>query len=194
MRAQNVPLPKPGLLYWQYGNEARTEGSFACVFAEDGCVIHRQVWIGPNGVELVEDLGFRAVDGHTLERALAGLYADQVWRLTGEKVGRYADPPIDLDGLTPAARQVRLDEFAGDLEARRDPRHRYPHAASTAELDHIPTPEPESELAHNAPVDPAPVAEPAAVTVSKDPQYEPWKAPRESELARRMAWGPGWDL
>jgi hypothetical protein len=55
-------------------------------------------------------------------------------------------------------------------------------------------PEPEPELAHNAPVETAPVAEPAAVTVSKDSQYEPYKPPRESELARRMAWGPGWDL
>ena len=42
--------------------------------------------------------------------------------------------------------------------------------------------------------EPEPIPAPAPVSVSGDPQYEPWKAPRESELTRGMAWGPGWDL
>ena len=44
------------------------------------------------------------------------------------------------------------------------------------------------------PAPPEPKPEPARAPVSRDPQYEPWKPPRESELTRRMAWGPGWDL
>jgi hypothetical protein len=50
--------------------------------------------------------------------------------------------------------------------------------------------EPESELVLERKA-PAPVAEPAAVTVSGDPQYEPWKAPRDTPLSRTLSWGPG---
>lgn len=42
-------------------------------------------------------------------------------------MGRYADPVMDLEGMAPADRQGVLDEFAADLEARRQPRHRFSH-------------------------------------------------------------------
>jgi hypothetical protein len=45
----------------------------------------------------------------------------------------------------------------------------------------VPEPEPVA-----VPVDPA-----AAVAVSRDPQYEPWKAPRDAPLSRELSWGPG---
>jgi hypothetical protein len=99
MRVEDVPFPKPGLLYWLYGSEDRTEGTYVSVFVADGCVVERLVFIGLNGPELIEDISWGEADGQmTLEPALAGLYADQVWRYTGVKVGRYADDPvIDLE-------------------------------------------------------------------------------------------------
>ena len=54
--------------------------------------------------------------------------------------------------------------------------------------------EPEPELVPERPATPAPVAEPAAPPVSRDPQYEPWKAPRDTPRSRALSWGPGWDL
>jgi hypothetical protein len=40
----------------------------------------------------------------------------------------------------------------------------------------------------------APAAEPdtpAAPTVSRDPQYEPYRVPRDTAASRRLSWGPG---
>jgi hypothetical protein len=45
-----------------------------------------------------------------------------VWLKTGQLVGPYADPDVDLDKLSPQAKQTYLDDFVADLEARREPR------------------------------------------------------------------------
>jgi hypothetical protein len=45
-----------------------------------------------------------------------------VWLKTGQLVGPCADPDVDLDKLSPQAKQTYLDVFVADLEARREPR------------------------------------------------------------------------
>jgi hypothetical protein len=106
-------------MYWIYGNEDRTEATYASVCVEDGCVVHRMTWIGPNGPTLVEDIVYGPVE--ELQQHLEGLYADQVWLRCGVAVGRYAHQELDLEGLEPKAKQEVLDQFAADLEARREP-------------------------------------------------------------------------
>jgi hypothetical protein len=87
------------------------------------------VTIGPDGPETWHQVVFPA---DWLDWCLAQLHADLVWARTGERVGPYADVPVDLDVLPPQAKQGVLDEFAKDLEARREPRHRFSHVADAA--------------------------------------------------------------
>ncbi len=75
--------------------------------------------IGPDGIEW--SYAWVLPEG-SLPGALDRMYADMHWKKYGERVGPYADVPVDLDVLTPQVKRDVLDGFAADLEARRPPR------------------------------------------------------------------------
>jgi hypothetical protein len=138
----DVPFPKPGLLYRLYGDDR--EGTYIRLSVVDGRVLEEMISIGPNGPGSVEGMFWGPAE--TLQQHLVGLHRDLIGRKTGVSTWRHTDSstdnPVDLDGLNPAAKQELLDEFAADLEARRQPRdrpRRSPDAAS------VPVPEPPVE-------------------------------------------------
>jgi hypothetical protein len=75
--------------------------------------------IGPDGPYALRCMEYT---GDFLQRCLEQLWADLTWIRSGQLVGPYADPDVDLDKLSPRAKQTVLDAFAADLEARREPR------------------------------------------------------------------------
>jgi hypothetical protein len=140
---------QPGLLYAVWRAEDRSRGWFRRVYLDDdGHTVDEVVHIGPGGVESVRQMVFGE---DQLRDCLARLHADLVYAKTGERVGPYADPSLDLDALPPQAKRAVLDAFAADLEARREPR-RLAHGtpAPESEADPAPAPVPAPE----PPVDP----------------------------------------
>lgn len=77
MRIEDVPFPKPGVLYAVWLAEDRSEGTYVSVHAEPGLVVHRITQIGVDGVGLVEEMRCRVVDGASLQQALEQMWADQ---------------------------------------------------------------------------------------------------------------------
>jgi hypothetical protein len=100
----------PGLLYAVWRNEDLSRGWFRCVRQSDGRTFDELVVIGtdggPDGVEMVRQLVYPE---DALAWCLEHLHADLVWRKTGERVGLYADEPVDLDALPPQAKQAVVD-------------------------------------------------------------------------------------
>ena len=47
--------------------------------------------------------------GDHLQQCLERLHADLVWLKTGQLVGPYAEPDVDLDKLSPQAKQTYVD-------------------------------------------------------------------------------------
>jgi hypothetical protein len=104
-----------------------------------------------------------------------------IWNADGN-LYRQSIAGVDLGAVR------RLWEAASPFDKVRVPddagRKVWTHLEPEPEPVAVPEPEPVA-----VPVDPA-----AAVTVSRDPQYEPWKAPRDTPLSRALSWGPGWDI
>jgi hypothetical protein len=130
---------------------------------------------------------------------LAGLKAKVLYRnLDGSSVLQVEDPndevllSVDPDGSMSEYRIVGFGAGVGEAWEATAPGSgamRVPDDAGRKVWTHL-EPEPVAEP-KPAPAKPEPTA---PVPVSRDPQYEPYKPPRDNELTRRMAWGPGWDL
>jgi hypothetical protein len=100
-----VPAPTPdtpvlpGVLYAVWLNGDRSRGSYRRVYQAGGRTFDEVLEIGPDGLESSHCVEF---SGDDLQRLLAQLHAHLVWVQSGERVGPYADEPLDdLDGLPP---------------------------------------------------------------------------------------------
>jgi hypothetical protein len=129
-----VPFPAAGLLYAIGLAEDKCSGRFRRVYLTTTTRPHpdpsEEPWEGVVTRDELVDIGPDGplpphcfeYTGDVLQECLERLHADLVWLKTGQLVGPYAEPDVDLDTLSPQAKQTVLDVFVADLEARREPR------------------------------------------------------------------------
>jgi hypothetical protein len=146
-----VPFPVAGLLYAS-DKEADSKGVrhyrrvYLTETTREPSDFGVEPWVGVATRDEMVDVGPDGLDvrhcieysGDQLQNCLERLHAEMVYRETGRRTGPYADEPVDLDALPVQAKQAVLDDFAADLEVRREPRR----IASTPQATASPVPEP----------------------------------------------------